>query len=222
MKSVDNSKNAGFTVVELMVATVVFSSMLLLVTFGLIQITRIYYKGITTSRTQQTARSIMDEISQAIQFSGEEVALPASSHPESTDVTHYHFCTGSNRYTFVQGRQLIDNDIPNDATHETNHVIVRDARTPGSCSTPTNALKINPNLTGYTNPTELLGPGMRLAKLEITEPSPDLYHIDLRVIHGDSDLLLDPTGEDARCKSAAGSQFCAVSNLETTVQRRVE
>lgn len=225
MQRPHNSKQTGFTVVELMIATVVFSSVLLLVTFGLIQVTRIYYKGITTSRTQQTARAIMDEISQAIQFSGEAVALPVSvENLGGSGVTHSYFCTGSSRYTFIQGKKLVDSSTPSEANNETSHALVRDERLTGSCSEPTDSLYDNLNLNGYEGsfPTELLAPNMRLSNLEITNPSPDLYRIDLRIAYGDSDLLNDPTGTDATCKSSTGGQFCAVSHLVTTVQRRVD
>lgn len=61
----------GFTLVELMIATSIFSVILLLLTFGLLGIGQNYYKGRNSVRTQDTARRIMDEISQAIQFSAE-------------------------------------------------------------------------------------------------------------------------------------------------------
>src|SRR3990172_9120101 len=63
----------GFTIVELMIATTIFSVILLIVTFGMLQIGRTYYKGITLTKTQNAARSIIDTISQDIQFSGEGV-----------------------------------------------------------------------------------------------------------------------------------------------------
>lgn len=58
----------GFTLVELMIATALFSSILLLITFGLLSIGQNYYKGKNSARTQDVARRVIDEISQAIQF----------------------------------------------------------------------------------------------------------------------------------------------------------
>ena len=52
------SGQKGFTVLELMIATTVFSVMLLLTTTGMIQIGKVYYKGLVTAKTQDTVRSI--------------------------------------------------------------------------------------------------------------------------------------------------------------------
>jgi hypothetical protein len=46
--------------------------------------------------------------------------------------------------------------------------------------------------------------------------------VQVRVIYGDDDLLSNPTAANANCKSQAGSQFCAVSDLTTVVVKRVQ
>ena len=58
---------SGFTLLELMIATTIFSVILLLCTVGLIQIGKTYYKGSAIVRTQNVARDITDNITQAIQ-----------------------------------------------------------------------------------------------------------------------------------------------------------
>lgn len=59
----------GFTIIELLIATVTFSLILLIITGAIIQFSRVYYKGVVTSKTQETARSVADELSRAAQFS---------------------------------------------------------------------------------------------------------------------------------------------------------
>jgi hypothetical protein len=49
-----------------------------------------------------------------------------------------------------------------------------------------------------------------------------LYSIDVRVVYGDDDLLINPTATNATCKVGSGSQFCAVSELSTVVQQRIQ
>ena len=71
----------GFTIVELLISSLVFSLVLLTVTIGVIQITRVYYKGITESTAQNAARDALDTISQAIQFNGGEVSKTNPSAP---------------------------------------------------------------------------------------------------------------------------------------------
>src|SRR5690554_8236963 len=59
-------RQSGFTLVELLLATALFSFILLFVTTGFIQINRAYNKGITVKRMHQSAREIIDELSRAL------------------------------------------------------------------------------------------------------------------------------------------------------------
>ena len=61
-------RNKGFTIVELLIATAVFSFILLVVTTGIIRLGNMYYKGVISSRTQESIRNIVSETSSAIQF----------------------------------------------------------------------------------------------------------------------------------------------------------
>src|SRR5688572_1794031 len=93
----------GFTILELLVATIVFSVVLLLVTAGIMQITRVYYKGVTETNTQNTARTIVDTISQAIQFSGGDVTV---TNPAAVPGTDYAFCVGNEQFSYRLGWQV--------------------------------------------------------------------------------------------------------------------
>ena len=210
----------GFTIIELMIATLVFSVILLLVTYGLIQIGRTYIKGLNESKTQQTARSIMDTISQDIQFNGGTVRL--SDRAAGT----FAFCIGGNRYSVLTGAKLVDN-AP--ATGEAKHVLVVDVAPIADCNEdPPTSQSLGGVITSESR--ELLGPNMRLASLAVCGPGAtatftgcpvlgsNLYQVNVRVVYGDNDLL-NPA-RDA-CAGGAGSQFCAVAELSTTVQKRV-
>src|SRR5438105_2979488 len=99
----------GFTIIELLVATTVFSVVLLLVSVGLIQIGRTIMKGVTTDRNQATAQAVMDDVSQAIQFSGGNVTpVTPSFNPADLNPAVYYFCVDNNRYTFRLNTQLTD------------------------------------------------------------------------------------------------------------------
>ena len=65
--------SAGFTIVELMIATLVFSVILTIATVGILNIGRLYRKSLTQSQTQQVARTILDTVSQNIKFNGGSV-----------------------------------------------------------------------------------------------------------------------------------------------------
>ena len=88
--------NQGFTILELLIATTVFSVILLVVTTGIIRIGNIYYKGITASKTQESIRNISSELSSSIQFAN-GIKVPGSS----ANI----FCLGNTRYTYFLNRE---------------------------------------------------------------------------------------------------------------------
>jgi len=198
--------SAGFTIVELMIATLVFATILLLCTYGLLQISRTYYKGVTGARTQEAARGIIDDLSQSIQFGPGAVFAPAEAAYGAQGI----YCAGGKRYTYVRDRQLVGNQ----------HALVKD--TPATCTSGTTAQNIGgPSPTLTADSRELLPRGMRLARFDI-EPITgvaDLYKITVRVVNGDTEVL--NAAHDNCGSGRAGTQFCAMSELTTVVQKRV-
>lgn len=196
----------GFTIIELMIATTVFSTILLLCAAALIQVARLYYKGVNTARTQETARTVMDEISRSLQFSGEEPLFDPG-----TGV----LCLGTQRYTFTVNKQL---------TGTGGHVLWRDTLNSGESCVAADMTQANPSGTIASNGEELMSPNMRLTRFDVNSTASSLYNIHIWVAFGDEDLL---TAQDAAnynqrlCRGGAGSQFCAVSELSTVVQRRL-
>src|SRR5437667_5654433 len=93
-------RTSGFTIIELMIATVIFSVVLLLITAGIMQVARVYYKGVTEANTQSTARSIVDTISQAIQFDGGNITTVAGVSPA-------YQCVNNQQFAFWKGKQLV-------------------------------------------------------------------------------------------------------------------
>ena len=184
--------NKGFTILELLISTTVFSVILLLCTFGLVQVGRNYYRGATITRTQNVARSVMSTLTQSIQFSGSDAVgtLPSTGTPTSSGT----FCIGSLGYTYKLNTQVGNNGGYALKTSECIN------------GTPSN-----------NKQTELLGKGMSLRTFTIVK-SGDYYTIDLLIAYGDSDLL----NAQGLCNGGAGSQFCATSSLKTTVHRRLK
>jgi prepilin-type N-terminal cleavage/methylation domain-containing protein len=215
-KAHTHPKSYGFTIVELLVALAVFSVVLVVVTAAIIQISRVYYKGFTETQVQTTARTVMDTISQGIQFGGGTIiGTPTSQTPG----TSYAFCLGNQEYSFRPGYQLVDTTPGID---QTNNALV--VRTTAACS-GTSAQ----NLAGAVTGREMLAPRMRLSKMVVKSVGTNLYQIQIRLVYGDDDLLVSPSGSpngpkatDAACKGQDGRQFCAVSELNTTVIRRVK
>lgn len=219
-------KQKGFTVIELLIATTVFSVVLLLLTTGILQIGRTYQKGVTQAQTLDTVRTITDDIAQSIQFSGGQVIAAVPDAPSG----EHGICAGSRLYSFVRGTKLKGDG--------TNHVLI--AETVANCvgATPRNFSTVNLG----AGQVELLGKNMRLVNLAVAQDAanPRLFTVSVRAVYGDDDLLCSPsiTGScssesvlpaaelqsrtDLTCKSFYhGSEFCAASELVTTVEKRI-
>ena len=211
---------AGFTIVELMIATLIFSLVVILITVGVLSFTRAYYKGVNQSVTQNTTRLIIEDIAQAIQFSGGDIqpVLTPTNNSEG-------MCIGGNvRYSFVRHKQLMDTTAlgPN----QTRHVLMRDK---GASCAGGAALDVENNSQTSAcinggNCTELLDPRMRLAKLSVdpVAGTTDMFRVTIRVVYGDDDLLVNPTGDNAHCDvGLKGTEYCAQSELTTIIKKRI-
>lgn len=200
--------NRGFTVVELMVATAVFGLVLLVIATAIINLSRLYYKGLTDTKVQATSRQIVDTIAQSIQFNG---GIVTSTPGSPASGTPYSFCIGNTQYSFVLGRMLSDSP----SGSEVSHVLVS-YNPPGGCNS-----SLAPQ---FTNGRELLAPGMRLAKLDVQNLGGTYYLVNARVVYGDDAILTNPTATNAACNSAMryGTQFCAVSDITAAVTKRVQ
>ena len=223
MKSPNSQK--GFTIIELLIATVVFSVVLLMLAGAIIQIGRVYTKGLTSAHTQEATRNLVNGIATAIQLSAGSVQpdTPAAGGSQSEAV-----CIGSLRYSYMLGQQVTG----------TQHAVMVD-NTPSGCTEAQAVDNPAVSLTG----NEVLGAYMRLAYLDVSSSDNNTYRVDARVIYGDGDLLCDDSadfscsdgtttmtaadiassGQKVRCKDIhSGTQFCAASEIKTTVERRIQ
>lgn len=225
----------GFTIIELMIATAVLATMLLLVTVVMINIGSLYYKGINQARVQDDTRNITDQVTQQLQLSDQTPA--AAPGPHNTQA----YCIGGARYTYVIGVQL-GGQAPGTATTY-RHILWRDINpTPGSCFVdPGDPQTITPvDLTSNTpspGGTELISGSSRLTAFSIGGISP--FALAVGVAYGDNDLLCSPSVPgscntaaampqwadyrhgDLLCKGNRGDQFCSTAQLQTTVVQRL-
>jgi prepilin-type N-terminal cleavage/methylation domain-containing protein len=211
----------GFTIIELLIATAVFSMILILITFGVIRFNEAYYRGLTQSSTQNVARTIMSNVAQTIEFNNGTVAPNMSgggSYP-----TWSGLCVNNQFYQYQLGKELVTGTPSGNQVSQA--MLRSDA---GDCTGATPGQ----TLIG----SEMLSPHMRLSDLEVTSSGTDLYKINVRVVYGDDDLICaasaagscstpadtsGATAKDAQCKSFTGSQFCAEADLSTVVQKRI-
>ncbi len=218
------SNSSGFTIIELMIATLVFSIVLLVVTAGIVQFSKAYYKGAITAKTQDTTRSIIDSVSQSIQFG---VSSPQGS-PEANGTSISYLCAGGNKFIFTPGVQYKTG--PPEYTNA------------GVYMVPSIGICEGPTVTLPSDGKQLLNEYMRVTDLTLTGVSDTLYTIAVTVAYGDNDLFCDrrddatcnvtspvlsdtalaDLGSNIRCRQLSGSEFCAVSSLSTTVRKRIQ
>ncbi|HET7320073.1 MAG TPA: prepilin-type N-terminal cleavage/methylation domain-containing protein [Candidatus Saccharimonadales bacterium] len=213
----------GFTIVELMIALTIVSVMLLIATTVFVHLGNDYTKGINLTRTQNAARNIIDQVSQELQFSGG--TLQTGSNGGSNAI-----CIGNTRYSYVIGKQAVS------GTTTSPHVLWQETMQPGDACMPLNlantpdpaAVPSGPgkNQLG-TNGKELVPDRMRLTGLCVSQLGSG-YQVSVWLAYGDDDLLsglggtADSCGNKHQtCLGITGDQFCAVSELQTTVAARL-
>ncbi len=211
MKFLNNKSNnqKGFTLIELAIATSVFSIVLLMLMTSVIKITDDYYRGLTQSETQNVANNIVNTISQAIQFGGGVETVPTANNGSEA------YCINGQLYSYLIGYEVEPN--PNTSDNQAYHGLLVSTN---GCSQPQNLT--SPSSAGQ----ELLGQNMRLAAFSITAlPGwSQSYYIHVRVVYGSNNLLANGTsGPDVTCSGNNSlSRFCAVSDLSAVVQQRVQ
>jgi prepilin-type N-terminal cleavage/methylation domain-containing protein len=195
MKKITSQK--GFTIIELLIASTILTTILVAASFILVQIGRLYYKGVITARTQDSARNIMEAISRPTQLEGANI----------TDVTVGDWrvvCVGSQRFSFREGVKATD----------TQQVALKDTINVSSdCDTAA--------IPGANGVESLLANNMRISSLEIDEDVVDgTTDIAVTVAYGEDTEL--EAGPPLRCRQQTSSaQWCAVAAYSTRIFPRV-
>ena len=206
--------SGGFTIVELMIATIIFGMVMLLCMIAVIQVSRLYYKGITNARTQDAARSIVDEISNAYKFGDGNITFGFNNNNGSVCIKSQGI-----RYSYRIESEIKKTPSTIPADQQGYHAIWRDTFNGVNCD-PLDLSQ--PTVTGGgSDGHELLSENMRVAQFDINPPDDNgLTTITVVIITGDNDVL-DPNVPNTCLSSYSGSQFCSVSEITTSVQRRI-
>lgn len=237
MSRLKTNNQHGFTILELMIATMVFSVIFLATTTALLQIGKLYYKGVISGRTQETARGIMDQMSQQLQF-GTDVPVQAADlvkvvpgGPEAGGkVTFRAICIGNTRYAYRLNTQVTNDVATNneyDAAHSRmRHALWRDTVVTGADCTAIDISADRPTAGGE----EMLDENMRLTQLEASCDNNNMCTIAVGVLYGDDEMLTPAPAKDQttpaqiktlKCATIIGNHWCAGSQLNTSVFKRV-
>lgn len=219
---IKTSQHSGFTIIELLIATTIFSLVLLMAVAGILNITRQYYKGVLQARTQEAARTVVEELGETARYSSGNFQAPliGLSGPDIADGSPDtdSFCLGSRRYTYAIDRQFVSGTP---GAKQKRHVLWVD----GQCGAA-----FDPNfldsVTAATPGRELLSENMRLTqfKVEPVAGLTDTFRITVSVAYGDEDLLevVSPNTYKTCKVGIRGSEFCTVSTLSVVIGKRLD
>lgn len=214
MTQTQHIKQSGFTLVELMLAIAFIGFLVLFTVLASLQVLRTYNKGLAVKEINQTARTIVDEISRSIRSS---TYTSIDITPNTAAPTQSRICIGGVSYIWNIANQTI-NKFSGVGTPPVTFVRVNDAGG-AMCSQVAGAY---PNVDP-TQATPLLSNRVWVQALTLTKNNiTGLAVISLQL--STTDDPLSPTLESipggVRCKGDSGDQFCAVATLTTTVAMR--
>jgi prepilin-type N-terminal cleavage/methylation domain-containing protein len=231
------NSNKGFTIVELLIALSVLSTILVMSTTVMIQIGNIYTKGVNSSNLQNTTRSINSDLASTLQFSPsapapcvvDKVSCTSGtlSYSDAVGPVAIHaFCIAKTRYSFVLNRELGDDSA---TKVHTAHVLWKDTMTSTANCNPVDLRQSNPTSSDKSSVAgsgyELVPIHMRLTKFRVAEsaPSSGVYNVSVWLVYGDSDLMkkIDDNGH-TNCVGDTGTAFCATAFIDSTVIRRLQ
>src|SRR5437868_3577403 len=101
--------NQGFTIIELLVATLVFSIVLVVLLATFVGISRLFYKGVNIANLHNDTRTITQDIENDIKFvqsAPQSFADPVDPSRPWLPAGQGYFCIGLHRYTYNLEHQL--------------------------------------------------------------------------------------------------------------------
>ncbi len=232
----------GFTIIELMIAMSVLSTILLASTIILIQIGSIYTKGVNVANLQDSNRNILNDLINQVQYST-GVTPSCTPIPNVTcyssvntsnpySVPEYAYCIGSARYSYLlyveQGAVDTSPHYASLAGQTVPHVIWRDTIAPGATCQPlylfTNTITGDASSAdrGAGQPSSGYDMVPDHTRLTVFYANPvsgaEIYNVGSAVSYGDGARLANNYNN---CNGSTGDQYCAVSALNSTVEVRV-
>lgn len=226
-KCLPNSK--GFTILELLIATTVFSAILLVLTQVVIRLSGTYYHGVIQNQTLNVAKNITNNIVQQIQFTGGDIVIGANPNGWSTsigdsNVSSYesYLCVGPNQYVYQLGGRYDNTSSQGSLTLSYNTQcsgagpLIMNNSWDFRVKNPAKTISSN----YYVN---LIPTGMRLVKFKVIPRFGNLYSVEVMVASGPDGDGSNGSGYDiAHTKCFPRSYYCATTDLVTYVEKTVQ
>lgn len=198
-----HTKQQGFTLVELTTAMAFVSFVLLFVVFSIFQVMGNYNKGIAVKNINQTARTIVEEMSRFVRTTDAEAI-------NTTEVGNGRVCLGGVSYIW-NAKDTTANKYTDGAT--VSMVRVEDAA--GALCAPAGGPypAIDP-----ARATTLISGQIWVQDIQMSvSANQKLVSISVKLSTSGNN---QPTGPGDTCEGGRAGEFCAVSNFSTTVSTR--
>lgn len=231
----------GFTLVELMIASLVFAVILTISMYGFAAMSRFYQRSLYAARTQQTARDVVAEMGATIQGTGGEITVGKDKVKDIGGVRFNVICVDTVRYLYRTEAYDLNGNPTQDIYEQTGRYVKnKEADNVLLSDTLTSKYGCLTDDIDINTVRVLLDPGYRLLNFNIEKPGADasspipIYNITMNLVYspGDNDYLntnadyyyQPAVGENnafAACKSGQDREFCYTANISTTVTRRI-
>jgi prepilin-type N-terminal cleavage/methylation domain-containing protein len=224
------NNNSGFTILELIIATAIFSGALLMLMLGFLSISNSYTKGLTVTETQNVSRNVINTISQSLEFgntSSYQAPIISATSGGANGTQSGWFCADNYVFAYTLGEEAGVNG--GNSLEQIYDTVCPPSG--GSCPYESGIINAD-NCAKYSGATELLGPRMRLTALNITSTD-GTYQINVRIAYGDTQYLkgavvggatqyYDTSSSEVTCTGTVSNNFCATSGLQTVVGPRID
>ncbi|HWB38787.1 MAG TPA: prepilin-type N-terminal cleavage/methylation domain-containing protein [Candidatus Saccharimonadales bacterium] len=242
MKHPKTHKSAGFTILEVMIATAILSTVLLVASFVIVAIGRLYTKGTTGASLQNNVRNIVQTLSDGVQYATASSQMQSGSR---TDTFHglavklNSVCAGNVEITYAA--DIIPNVNLGSTPYSMPYTIWQ-SQTPGSgcqpipidsytSSTPQNATSQNIGLPNEAIHSLTLSPTGAGSQVSSGAKGVTLWQISIAAYSAAGNDLVNGAGNPysvpavnpgttVSCKGASGQEFCFTSSLTTVAVQR--
>lgn len=202
-----DSKDAGFTLVELMLAMVFLSFLLISIALTLSDLLRDYSKGNSIKQMNQTARSTIEDMTRSIRGA-------KASTINQDQLSNNRLCLFGTSYIWNLGEPPTTPIINTFSGSSLPYRLIQ-------VNDPVGNLCLNPALQpAYDDSIILLADGIIIQKLNI-EHTPDkrLFKITLQLSTDGAEAPVIPATPttDAQCDTDRDGDFCAVTTFQTVI-----
>lgn len=212
--------NNGFTIVELLIAISVFSTLLIIIVYSFIYGLDTFIKDQIVSNTQETTRSIEQNITQNLSLTpigsytpikSTTTTIKSTTTNTTTNVTSQGFCIGDYRYSYILDQQLTSNIGG----------LVQD--TVAGCSSTDFAIDLSNKKNLTSSSRQLLGDNMQISQLNISPiDNTNGFILTIEIDYG-SNFNSGSNDYTYSCPSGnISASYCAVDKVDTYVFQGIQ